>query len=83
MLVKSAASSQQHPTEEKWGNPSEPHGEETWRCSVCQYLNHDAGDKCSMCGVARKEAVVEMPQPVLKKSELGEGMKLKKVEVRT
>lgn len=82
LLAKSAAPSQSRGAEEPtWGGASESRGEESWRCGVCQYLNHGAGDKCSMCGVARKEPVAEIPQPVLKKSALGVGMKLKKNEV--
>ena len=82
LLAKSAAPSQSRGAEEPtWGGAVESRGEESWRCGVCQYLNHGAEDKCSMCGVARKEPAVEIPQPVLKKSALGVGMKLKKNEV--
>lgn len=67
--------------------------DESWRCSVCQYLNHGNGDRCSMCNVARNSGSgvderaeergeeVEIPQPILKKSSLGVGMKLTKSEV--
>lgn len=82
LLAKSVAPSQSRGAEEPtWGGAVESRGEESWRCGVCQYLNHGAEDKCSMCSVARKEPAVEIPQPVLKKSALGVGMKLKKNEV--
>lgn len=57
--------------------------EESWRCATCQYLNV-GGERCAMCNVRREEKPEEpRPEPVVKKSVIGQGMKLKKtVEVR-
>ena len=55
---------------------------ESWRCAACQYLNVD-GERSAMCNVRREEKEEEpRPEPVVKKSAIGQGMKLKKtVEV--
>ena len=75
-------------------NPRSSLPEDSWRCTVCQYLNR-GGDSCKMCRTSRKtekedvlsgmetdEESIPIPpviaQPVVKTSTIGTGMKLKR-----